>query len=345
MKTISENQQIKSPFLRLCLLFYGSLSIQLRPIHPSQVNSLFNFAWNVFLIATTYYILFLKPESAVEKEVHLDPRLEKVFREKPLFAMTFKIGVGFLFQFNYLFAVTYYLIVNVTCKQKLAYLLDAFHVKKFDSPSASWKLFLLIVSFQQAIFIITHFTRFPFSKFLQLSNWPHLIPNYLFDFSLCFHGDLPFLLTIYYKYATVQSIIQIRKSVKSTSLTTLTIESVEKSIRKLANLNSALGTILSLPLLLSIFDYTLGILITLSCLFIHPVNLFPYANLLVVIVYLLLIAALQAQLNTQLLELSASFEDITERQLYARSTGLYKGHTGKCHHQMSRTSSSVSQIL
>ena len=326
-KAITEKQQIKSPFLSFCLLFYGSLSIQLRPVHSSQVGSLLNFAWNVFLIATTFYLLFLKSSSEVEKEVHRDPRLVKVFREKPLFAMTFKVGLNFIFKFNYLFAVTYYLLVNVTCKQKLAYLLDAFRVEKFDSPRTSWKLFFLIVTFQQVIFIITHFTRFPFSMFFHLSNWPHLIPNYLFDFALCFHGDLPFLLTIYYKYATVQSIVQIRETLKSTLITISTIETVEKSVGKLANLNASLGTILSLPLLLSIFDYTLGILITLSCLFIHPVNLLNYANLLVVVFYLLLIAALQGQINTQLMELSTSLEDITERQLYVRSAGLYREHS------------------
>ncbi|KAH9393306.1 hypothetical protein TYRP_021996 [Tyrophagus putrescentiae] len=276
-KAITEKQQIKSPFLSFCLLFYGSLSIQLRPVHSSQVGSLLNFAWNVFLIATTFYLLFLKSSSEVEKEVHRDPRLVKVFRKKPLFAMTFKVGLNFIFKFNYLFAVTYYLLVNVTCKQKLAYLLDAFRVEKFDSPRTSWKLFFLIVTFQQ--------------------------------------------------YATVQSIVQIRETLKSTLITISTIETVEKSVGKLANLNASLGTILSLPLLLSIFDYTLGILITLSCLFIHPVNLLNYANLLVVVFYLLLIAALQGQINTQLMELSTSLEDITERQLYVRSAGLYREHS------------------
>lgn len=312
--------QIKSPFLRLCLFFYGSLSIQLRPVNASKQSSLLNLFWNAFLAILIYYILFLRSHSAVDEEVKRDPRLEKVFHEKPLFAITFKVGLSFIFQFKYLFTVTYYLLVNITCKRKLIYLLDAFRVKHLDSLSTSWKLFALIAFIQQTIFILVNFTHIPFSKLMHLRKWFQFIAQYLMKFVLSFHSDLPFLLTIFYKYATVHSLAHMKRSIMLNTTAT-SIEVVEKRIRKLATLNASLGHLLSLPLMISVFDYAFVVLLTLSCYFIHPVHWLNYSYLLVLIFYHLLIATLQSQIDAQLLEMSTSLEQATERRLFIKSAG------------------------
>ncbi|KAH9387765.1 hypothetical protein TYRP_008962 [Tyrophagus putrescentiae] len=311
---------VRTPFLRLFLRPFGHASLQLLPLEPAHLPSLLNFAWNLLLVGLVTFQRSLLTRAWLASDL-ADPRVVAALAEKPLFALIYRLSYGFLYQAAFTINQFYFYFINLPTRNieqtSLVALLDALCPELFTCPKRSKRFFIKVFALLQAAYLLT---------MVQLvvmmagrSMYLELAAAYLLFFALNLNANMPFYLTFYYKVGTLERLAEITRSYGQGEMD---VRAVEQEVGRLATLNTVLGRLLSLPLLVALIPYLTEILIFVSCLW--GVKNFAELNLYLVqfVWQAAYLAALEQKISKQIRGLSALIREKCEQKEGEKETHL-----------------------
>ncbi len=311
---------VRTPFLRLFLRPFGHASLQLLPLEPAHLPSLLNFAWNLLLVGLVTFQRSLLTRAWLASDL-ADPRVVAALAEKPLFALIYRLSYGFLYQAAFTINQFYFYFINLPTRNieqpSLVELLDALQPELFTCPKRSRRFFITVFALLQAAYLLTMVQLVVMMAGRSL--YLELAAAYLLFFALNLNANMPFYLTFYYKVGTSVRLAEITRSY---SQGVMDVRAVEQEIGRLATLNTVLGRLLSLPLLIALIPYLTEILIFVSCLW--GVKSLSELNLYLVqfVWQAAYLAALEQKISRQIRGLSALIKEKCEKKKCKNETHL-----------------------
>lgn len=311
---MNNHNQIQTPLLSFFLKYFGNLSVQFYPWNFTSPS----FLWNLILVGLFFWKIY-DFDDAVMKDHYLNPNMENLYDEKPLYDLLVHNITTYMSPICYC-AVTFHYLALSYNSSKLLRLLDSFTLSLYRERAQ--RIFWVTVIFHQ----ITHFAMFYQVFYLILrhtNSWPNLLLMYLSMYTLNINQSVTFFVIIYFKCATFFTLKQIVSNLKNTNLKSDVHHFlVKKEITKLAYLNKELHSQLSFPFLCSLFPFVVHILGGLSTLM---VKRFTESNyyLLQFVVILAYFAFIEESIQSQLMEIRKVLLGHTDTELYWVSRKLY----------------------
>ena len=300
---------IKTTFLQLILYYYGNLSIQLQPIKISNKSSLANGAWNLFLcLLISYVMIFYVKAKQYQEDVQY--RLVAQFARKPLFGLLYKIGLRYAFPIAYCSNMVYFFAVNLlksNSENSLVGLLDSFtSVARFNNLRSSKQIFVivLLLDYLSFIVVIPNFYWYAVKRFpvLLVKNPTEILKSFVALFcEYMLNLNILIILGIlhYFKYATLVELKNLKVQIKQQQQI-LDLDVVYSKLRRLANIVASLSSLLSFPLVNTIFIYLFHTLITLASLSLQSTDFQTCLFLSSLTINFLAVAIVDKKINDQL---------------------------------------------
>ncbi|KAH9403481.1 hypothetical protein TYRP_015374 [Tyrophagus putrescentiae] len=316
--------EIRTPFLRYLLLYYGNLAVQLRPVRLSNPISLLNFLWN-FSLTILCFSIAISQIGRFEEEMFeqiLEPKAGDFFQQpgqllseartypnelanrkklnKPLFDILTKLVLRFAFPTAYGTCLLYFFALSLFSRSNLVELFDSFEVDSFRSRlwSARMTLRIIIATHVNFITVVPSF----FWADVRRADWLNPIEvlrlgyTYFTFYVLKFCILLIIGVVFYFRFALYSSLRKIRTdfevkvSTKNQS-SDQGLKCLELRIRKLAFTSWQINQLLSVPLLLITFVYTFDVIIEIASLLLdnNRMDIFYQialsSNLLIIVYY------------------------------------------------------------
>lgn len=292
--------QIRTPFLRYLLLYYGNLAVQLRPVRLAQPLSLLNLLWNIaltgacFALATSQ-IAYYEQELIESIEEAQTGSAVKV-SHKPLFWMITRMAFYYGFPAAYSLCLAYFYAINIFIFRSsndldLVTLLDSFRVELFDDSVKAKRLCLKIILSTHLNFL-TVIPYFWWADALS-ANWlsPPKVLRLLYTYATFYVLKFCILIVIgvvmYFRFALFSSLKQVRLAFEKDK----DFKLLEGRLRTLAFTSLKTRTLLAFPLLLITFIYTFDIIIEVSSLMLKNSRLDLFyqvaisGNLMIIVYY------------------------------------------------------------
>ncbi len=316
--------EIRTPFLRYLLLYYGNLAVQLRPVRLSNPISLLNFLWN-FSLTILCFSIAISQIGRFEEEMFeqiLEPKAGDFFQQpgqllseartypnelanrkklnKPLFDILTKLVLRFAFPTAYGTCLLYFFALSLFSRSNLVELFDSFEVDSFRSRlwSARMTLRIIIATHVNFITVVPSF----FWADVRRADWLNPIEvlrlgyTYFTFYVLKFCILLIIGVVFYFRFALYSSLRKIRTDFEVEVSTKNPnsdqgLKCLELRIRKLAFISWQINQLLSVPLLLITFVYTFDVIIEIASLLLdnNRMDIFYQialsSNLLIIVYY------------------------------------------------------------
>lgn len=284
MKRKSNNSLycIKSPFLRHFIAFYGNFGLHLRPyVSRYDKVSCFNYILNIlFIILFNIFTFAIKHLQKQQEDVTPDQNNGfSSFQKKPLFIMALS-SISILTPFIFNFSMFYFLVRGA----QITRLIDS---SVFYAQSTSKSSFLNKKWTVPLLFLFDQLVLLPL-----LTEFWHLFKlKTLFFYGLMIviakqAPDVPFRLVAYYKYLTWKTLKDIEERHKTKALSS---RMMAEEVSALATVNRQLNSLISVPLLLFTFFFSLQSLSVICVSFSFG---FSFKNLVFLLPIILCVASI-----------------------------------------------------